>query len=351
MALPNLTIRRICLHEVQKRNEDKQPLPVTYAPGLLNLEGRAMAAFASRVHSAYRSDAQCMEMAIANHAQGSVAQLGTALVASNDVDFVQQSRAFADLLNQHQHSRSIPGGLVVVFDGTAGNPATPFFAVMKAEMHEGFLRGANLTAEFVDSLFLSPKNKLYKIGLFHAKSEPAGAMPSEWTAILYDKQMTAANRDGAASYFHGSFLGLAIPENSAQKVKTFFDKTQEFIRESNITQEQKTDLYNGLFTYLKVDQSPNIQVGTFAERFMTEELGEGYRAHMRRARFPTEAIAKDISEISGRLRLRRFRFPSSIVLSGPPEAISDLVTVKAVEGENGENWTVITVRAPLEAQE
>lgn len=351
MALPNLSIRRICLHEIQKRNEDRQPLPVTYAAGLLDLQGRAMDAFASRVHSAFRSDAQCMDMAIANHAQGSVAQLGTVLVGANNAAFVEQSRSFADLLNQHQHSRTIPGGLVVVFDGTVGNPPTRFFAVMKAEMHEGFLRGADLSAEFVDSLFLSPKNKLYKIGLFRAKEHPAGTMPDGWIATLYDKQMTASNRDGAAGYFHSSFLGLDIPENSAQKVRKFFEHTREFIRSSDVDEEAKVDLYNSLFTYLKVDQSPNIQVGSFADRFMDRDLGDEYREHMRRARFPTEAIAKDLTEIRGRLRLRRFRFPSSIVLSGPPEAISQLVKVENIESEAGEAWTQITVRGRLEGQD
>lgn len=65
-------------------------------------------------------------------------------------------------------------------------------------MHEAFLKGANLQATFVDSVFLSPKTKLYKIGLFVANAHPAGGLPDGWTATVYDSQLTAAERDGAA---------------------------------------------------------------------------------------------------------------------------------------------------------
>lgn len=351
MALANLRVRRICLHEVQKRNEDRQAMPVTYGTELLQLDGRGLEAFTSRVHSAFKSDAQCMDMTIASHGAGSIADLGSKIVTATDRQFVQQSRAFADQLNQHQHSRSIPGGLVVVFDGTVGNPSTQFFAVMKAEMHEGFLRGANLSVEFVESLFLSPKNKLYKIGFFKANNSPAQALPEGWSAVLYDKQLSARDREGAAGYFHGSFLGLEIPESSAHQTRKFFEKTRHFIGKSDLAEEDKVDLYNSLYAYLKVDQSPTVQVGAFADRFMNDDLGESYRDFMRSEKFPARAIAKDLSEVSGSLRVRKFRFSQSIVLSGPPEAISNRVTIEVPEAGAGEAFTVITIRGELESQD
>lgn len=351
MALANLTIGRICLHEIQKRNDERQALPVTYGSQLLVLQGKSLQTFEKRIYSAFASDAQCMAMAITAHGPGSVALLGSELVTATDADFVVNSRAFADLLNHHQQSRAIPGGLVVVFDGTVGNPALPFFAVMKADLHEGFVRGRNMSAQYLDSLFLSPGNKLYKVGLFRAKAQPAEALPGGWSATLYDRQMSALNRDGAAGYFHGNFLGLAIPQDSAFQVRTFWEKTREFIKQADMDEESKIDLYNGLHTYLKVDQAQQIQVSEFAQRFMDNDLGDAYIDHMRRARVPEVAIAKDLSEVKGRLRLRRFRFPEKIVLSGPPEAITELVTVEKIDGEDGQSWTQITVRGELESQE
>lgn len=351
MILENLVIRRVCLHEVYKRTEERTVAVPSYGAGLLELDDRGRAAFTSRVLAAFRADAQCMEMTIARAARGSVSAVGAELVAMEAPEFVAQSRAVADLLAAAQVSRQIPGGLVVVFDGTVGHPATRFFGIMKAELHEGFLRGANLQATFVDSLFLSPKTKLYKIGLFVAEAAGIPPMPEGWAATVYDSQLTSAQRDGAATYFHSVFLGLDIPENNAQRVKQFWQKTRDYINSAPVDQERRVDLYNSLYSYLKVDQTPTIQVGQFADRFLEPELRDEYREHMARERFPIRAIGKDLSEIAGSLRLRRFRFPNSIQLSGPPEAIRELVDVSEVEGDDGARWTQITVRGMIQSQD
>jgi hypothetical protein len=156
-----------------------------------------------------------MDMTIRDFGPGSVIAMGVDLLAARDAVFLQQSRAFADALAAAQTSRAWPGGLVVVFDGTHGNPAVPFFAVMKAELHEGFLKTNDLQARFVDDLFLSPKTKLYKIGLFTSDgADPRPNLPGGWTATLYDTSMSATQRDSAATYFHSAFLGLSIPDNA-----------------------------------------------------------------------------------------------------------------------------------------
>lgn len=350
MILENMTVRRVCLHEVYKRREDKTIAPPTYGAGLLELDARGMAAFRSRVLAAFKADAQCMEMTIARHEDGSVAANGHEMVGQDTAGFVQTSRLIADRLAEAQVSRQIPGGLVVVFDGTVGDPAVRFFGVMKAELHEGFLRGANLQATFVDSLFLTPKTKLYKIGMFVANEAGVPAMPDGWSATVYDSQLTSSQRDGAATYFHSVFLGLDIPENNAHRVKQFWEKTRDFINSAPVDQERRFDLFNSLTSYLKTDRSPTIQVGQFAEQYLGDDLGEDYREHMRRERFPTRAITKDLTEVAGSLRTRKFRFPNSVQLTGPAEAIRDMVSVQEVEGEGGQTWTQITVRGKIQSQ-
>ena len=311
-----------------------------------------MAAFRSRVIAAFKSSAQCIEMAIVDYGLGTIVAHGAALVAARTPGFVRESRSIAKRLAVAQQSRGIPGGLVVVFDGTVGNPATPFFGVMKAELHEGFLKGADLQATFVENLFLSPKTKLYKIGLFISDgARPRPALPEGWAATVYDSQMTATQRDSAATYFHRTFLGLELPVNSAQQVKQFYQQTKDYIKAAPLTPEEKTDLYNGLYTYLKVSREPTIQVSRFAGTYMDDDLADDYGAYMRRNRFPVGAVSKDLSEIQGVLRQRRFRFPRSITLSGPSEAINDLVKVDTVAGDDGEEWTQITIRGELESQD
>lgn len=352
MPLDNVTIRRVCLHEVHRRPEEGPQLRPSYGQGLLQLNADAMAAFRSRVVAAFKTNAQCMEMSIREHGAGSVIEHGAAIVQVPVHDFVRQSRVFADALASAQASRQIPGGLMVVFDGTLGYPATPFFGLMKAELHEGFIKTNDLQARFVSDLFLSPKTKLYKIGLFVSNGiNPRPELPEGWRAVVYDSAMTAAQRDNAAAYFYSIFLGLDIPQNAAQQVKKFFEQTKAFIKASNLPENEKVDLYNGLYSYLKLDRGNTIQTSRFAQTYMQGDLADDYLQHMRQLRFPAGAIAKDITELSGVLRLRKLRFPRAITLSGPPDALRDLVTVDAVEGELGVRWTQITIRGELESQE
>lgn len=350
MPPENLVIRRACLHEIYRRADDRSIVNPTFASSLLNLDPRGRSVFESRVLAAFRSGAKCMEMSIDLHEAGSVSALGVELVNESDAEFIQKSRQFANLLSSAQTSRQHPGGLVVVFDGTVGHPALKFFGVMKAETHEAFLKNNNLQATLVDSVFLSPKTKLYKIGIFIAGANPPQSLPDGWNATVYDSQLTAAERDGAALYFHESFLGLQFPENSAQKTKQFYHKTREFIESASIEEERKVDLYNGLYSYLKLDRSPTIQVSVFANTYMAEELGDSYKYFMRRIRFPEVAVQKDISEINSRMRIRKLRFSNNITLSGPSEAIGELVDVNIIDLDGEVARTQITIRGRLESQ-
>lgn len=352
MPLENVTIGRVCLHEVHRRPETGPQLKPTYGQGQLKLDPEAMGHFRSRVIAAFKTNAQSMQMSIREHDAGSIIEVGAALVETPTRDFVRHSRAFADALATAQSSRQIPGGLMVVFDGTLGNPATPFFGLMKAELHEGFIKTSDLQARFVNDLFLSPKTKLYKIGLFISDGAvPRPDLPEGWRAVVYDSAMTSAQRDNAATYFYSTFLGLDVPHNAAQQVKKFFEQTKSFIKATNLPENEKVDLYNGLYSYLKLDKGNTVQTSRFAKTYMQEDLADDYLQHMRKLRFPTEAIPKDVSEVGGMLRWRKLRFPRAITLSGPPDAVRDLVTVDKFEGEHGAPWTRITIRGELQSQE
>ena len=351
MPLENVSIARICLHEVHRRPEEGPLKPPSYGSALLELDGDAMSAFRSRVIAAFKTNAQCMEMAVREYGAGSALANGADLVLARDEDFADVSRVFADALANAQGSRAIPGGLMVAFDGTLGHPATRFFGLMKAELHEGFIKTRDLRARFVNDLFLSPKTKLYKIGLFISDGSNRPALPDGWRAVVYDSAMTRSMRDAAATYFYSTFLGLDIPENAAQQVKKFFEETKAFIKSSPIPEEQKVDLYNGLYSYLKLDRGTTVQTSKFADTFLEGDLADAYLAHMKRQKFPAGAVAKDLSEVAGVLRWRRFKFPRAITLSGPPDAVRDLVTVERVSGEKGENWTQVIIRGEIQSQE
>ena len=79
------------------------------------------------------------------------------------------------------------------------------------------------------------------------------------------------------------------------------------------------------------------------------QTGRAYA--MRQERFPTAAIAKDLSEVDGSLRWRKLRFPRQITLTGPPDAVRDLVSIELTNGEDGNPWTRVLIRGRIEGQE
>jgi hypothetical protein len=159
--------------------------------------------------------------------------------------------------------------------------------------------------QYLKDLFLGPQTKLFKIGafLYDGVTLPAAA-PTGWEAVVYDKQMTPKNRDGAANYFYESFLGCTIPVNSAQLTRRFFEETRAFINLIDVPDEKKSDLLTDLYTYLKVDQSPTVEIAAFSNQYLGPELKDDYETFMQGKSFPTNAVSKDTSDIQAYATIR-----------------------------------------------
>jgi 37-kD nucleoid-associated bacterial protein len=176
-----------------------------------------------------------------------------------------------------------------------------------------------------------------------------------WEAFLYDE--VAVERNKAAQYFYSSFLGLSIPLDSAHQTKSFYDLSKKFINSLDVTDSAKVELNTGLFSYLKVEQTPTIDRSTFASRFLaTPELQDAFSKYMDKNNFPTGAITKDISQIASLLRRRNFVFASDVRLSVPADSFESLVKIEPVEGDPSPDgsipqWTKITVRDRLKSEQ
>jgi hypothetical protein len=173
---------------------------------------------------------------------------------------------------------------------------------------------------------------------------------------VYDSLMTTRNREGAAKYFYGTFLGCRMPVNSAYLTRSFFDLTREFILQLSMGPDVKDDLLTSLYTYLKVDQTPTIQVNSFSTAYLPNEAQDDYANYMRSKSFPLTAVQKDIADLKGQLRKRRVRFSGSIELTAPPESFKDLIEMEtiAVDGaapRQSAEWTRITIKDRIRAQE
>jgi hypothetical protein len=118
----------------------------------------------------------------------------------------------------------------------------------------------------------------------------------------------------------------------------------------------KDDPLTSLYTYLKVDQTPTIQVNSFSTAYLPTSDQDDYRAFMDGKHFPLTAVQKDTADIKGQLRTRRVKFSGGIELTAPPESFMDLITLEAVPAdETGPDqpneWTRITIKDRIRSQE
>jgi hypothetical protein len=352
MIFENMSVQRMILHEVFQRKDDKLPIKPRYGGHLISLPTDAMDDFKARVVEALGNQSKCMEMTIIDGNAGRVPEIASRLIKAADAQFVTVSQSIADELTEKQTSRRLPGGVVVVFSGTIGTPALPFLGIIKAETQSGFLRevkGGGIDASFLRDLFLTPAAKLYKIGIYvHADSTiKAQAFPEGWRAFVFDSHMASAKRDGAALYFYESFLRCNIPHDSSFLTKAFFENAKEFIRGLGLPSDDRADLLTGLYTYLKVDQTPTVSVSAFSKHFLPPSVSDEFASFMKTKKFPMTAIQKDISDLQGVLRLRKMVFSHSIKFTAPPEAFKEMVKVETIEGKDRQGkpqqWTRITV--------
>ncbi|MER1968343.1 nucleoid-associated protein [Castellaniella sp. GW247-6E4] len=365
MSFENLSIGRIIIHEVFKRDEDRVEKTPSYGEGRLELPPEARTALQKRITEALGASSHGLEMAISDVGLESAWAMGKGVIASqgNDVSFVTYSQRIAAKLAAAQFSRSIPGGIVVVIDGLCGNPARSFMCIIKAESCGGFTKkqeGQQLTLQYLNELILTPQSKLYKIGAF-LRIDPDAATEEApiagWKAYIFDDQITRGSRATAAQYFYERFLGLKFPSNSAFQTKQFFSLTRDFIRNAEVTPEKKVELLNALSTYLKADQTTTVRAATFAESYFEgPDIKDAYTAHMRNSGFPENAVHKDISEVGGQLKVRKIIFSKDIKFTAPADGFSDMVKIETIDGEAGEDgtptrWTRITVKDHIRNQE
>ncbi|MCE5262969.1 MAG: nucleoid-associated protein [Deltaproteobacteria bacterium] len=362
MSFENLTISRIVIHEIYKRTDERAIIKPSYGTGLVKLDHEALDALCDRINSAMGSAARSMELDIIYADVSSSVAIAKSLVDADESLFVEKSKAVADKLTASQARRDLPGGVLVVFSGTAGHPSKRIIGIIKAETHTGFTRrissGGAISLQFLKNLLLTPQTKLYKIGVFWEQDPHiTDPLPAGWRAFIYDDQINTSNKLTAAQYFYESFLGCGFPETSARRTREFHDYTKEFIHKLDWPEGQKTDLHNALVTYLKVDQSATVQVSHFAQTYLRDaQIRDEYAQFMTGKEFPLCAISKDLSDVMPALKYRKVTFRHDIKLIAPAEKFENFVRMREIDGEVDDHgqaprWTEVIIRDSIRTQE
>lgn len=360
MELINLEVQDVILHEVFKRVDDQLIQPA-YGAEVEALEQEAIDALRDRVVTAMTSATRCVKMTITKTGAESLVARASLMIDGDAELWVAGTQGLALKLAEEQKSRGIPGGVVVVFRGSAGVPARRLIGVIKAEVHNGFTRelhAGKAVLKFLRSLMLTAQTKLYKVGLFfEARPEAEGVGDARWDAYIYDETLTVKNRYGAAQYFYNGFLGLGFPESSARQTAQFHQLTKSFIQGMDVPEEEKVVLHNALVTYLKADQAPTVGIESFSSSYFADDLvKDAYEQHMLSNGFPAMPINKDLTDLASHLRTRRLEFRNKIRVTGPAEQFDQLLKVDVIEGEAAPGmaspqWTILTIKDRIESQD
>lgn len=363
VQLDNFSAKRIVLHEVFQKTEKNTIITPDYGDALEELEADALEALHDRVIRAMSHKTKSISMTISDKSDSAMIRYVRKIInAADDNYFIEQSQHVAYKLAEKQVSRKIPGGVLVVISGTYGAPEKRVVCVIKAEIDNGFARnkdGEDKKFQYLKSLMLTAQTKLYKVGVFIENEviEDEVAPDRGWSAFIYDDALSLSNRDDAAAYFYGAFLGLSFPQSSARQTKQFHELTKQFIQSMNIAEEEKITLHNALITYLKVDQSPTVGIAAFADAYFgDDDIKQAYEDHMTGNGFSTTPVNKDISDIEKQLRFRKITFSSNIKIIGPADQIKKLVQVQVVDGEASAEdpqpkWTQILIKDRIAEQE
>lgn len=329
----NLTINKIIVHQIFERDENRSIVKPKYNNEHTELDEKGLNELQDRIVKALGSDSHCIEMEISDFKEDSTFQACASLLTHDDEMAIGISKDIVYKLAQAQYSRKFPGGIVVVFKGTVGENNRNYVGIIKAEKHGGFSfieTDAKIFLQYLSNLLLTPQQKLYKIAMFiEVDKEKAirARRPDEFRVFIFDHNMNSSETKDAAQYFYEGFLGCSISPTNKKLTSDFYQYTKDFINKLDVLDGKKVDLNFALYSYLKVSNSNNVHIAEFADQYLEGDQKDEYLNYMETKDFPTTAVPKDLTYIKNRLRRRRIKFTSDVVIIAPSENFKELVKI------------------------
>jgi len=334
ITFENFKLKRIIVHEIFTRETDS--VPPEFNDTLVDLNADAILELQKRIMDAVAHGSQCIQMDIEKTDASSAYALMAPfldITPANDL-FVAMSKLLTERLASFQTSRNIPGGAVVVFDGTITGNNRNCVGVIKAEKHSGFSMQTQNNVkilEFFDNLLLTPQQKLYKIG-FLVDIKDNATLPrkvEDSEMYVFDSSNSKSTGKIAANYFYDNFLGCTYKRNSAMLTKEFFEHSKEFFtKKSKMSGEDIVNSVSALHTYLKVDKTPLVSVDDFGQKYLPDAATQdSYSTYMQSKKVPITSFQKNTDLIKNKLGQRKLKFSNDIRIYAPSENFDENVKI------------------------
>lgn len=337
--LENFSITRLVIHEIYKRDISGS-VPPTLNTELASLDGRGVAELQTRIVEAVGHGSHSIIMDIVQVEEGSVySNIAPFLNGEKtESDFIAMSHRLINRLVQCQTSQIIPGGVVLIFEGTTGSTARKYIGIIKADKLTGFAVTTSQQTtimNFLSNLLLTPQQKLYKVAIAIRNSDGvSGSLtPDDVSVAVFDSNNNKASSNAAANYFYDAFLGCAFQRKSDVLTRNFFNYTKEYItKKADLNGQEKIDAMSALYVYMKVRTDNNLNVGDFAQTYFASPVQrDSYKTYMATKKVPATDIVRDLSMIASKLKKRRIKFTNAVDIYAPVDNFNENLTIISSE--------------------
>jgi hypothetical protein len=348
--LVNLRVNNIIMHEIYKRGVTDGLVAPKFSSVCTSFDQSGLDTFQSRVTVALGKDSHCIEMVINQNGSDSAYAICSQIIDSNLESFISLSQKLTAKLAESQTSQNIPGGIILIFTGLVGNQNHKYVGIIKAELQGGFNReevDSRLLLKYLSTLFLTPTQRLYKVAMFVEVSpceNSESRTPDDFNVLVFDHNMKSDETRQAAKYFYETFLGCGFSPSDRKLTSDFFNKTNTFIEDLRLSDEDRVDLKTSLYSYLKVSQRGTISIDSFSQEYLDPGLRDNYRNYMVQNGIPEREFNKDLTYIKNKLRKRNLKFTSKVNISAPSD---DFETLVKIEGQR-EGRTVVSILGQLD---
>lgn len=147
---------------------------------------------------------------------------------------------------------------------------------------------------------------------------------------LCDQQQGYFPNKEVADFFLKDFLGCKLSEEPQITTKKFFDTTMQYLNDSDISAEEKTEFHTHLISEL-TNNNTSINILEFARRSLPADKIQNYMDELTENKVNQTTFFKNNQLILSRIKNVQYEFESGIKIIGENKIIKDMLTISGVE--------------------
>ena len=271
LSFNSLDIKRAIIHKILERKPEHACSLVEETNVVIPFTPKMTLMLIERLLDAMGRKGKGFYLEIFDVAAGSFFLTCNNLNRKDDSEFIVASKHLATKLAGLQTQEIIPDSYLLFIeavDRTYKN-GSPVYIAIKTEPHAAFRHTGNVV-EVLEGLFLSPSQKLYKVGILFDDDNTESPYPnSAYSGFLFDDQF--GGKSSLAKYFYEKFLGFSDKHNGALQSKIFHDLTHALIM-TKAPLDEREKLLDALKVTFVSDVSPTLRPNEFGEHYIEDPL-------------------------------------------------------------------------------